>query len=199
MYFAFTFYSPSYHIVVSDGTHICSVNTTECLLPRTAVPAERCVTVTLHHKYHIDMDHNWVLSVTDRRLSAWTTLRHTYVSKNTDWTLQCSLSQSPIIHCGKEKQGTLQTTRQAMCCKSNIEARSRNHCYRGKAIKYPLHIPNVSVLLVIQNAVRMRRIALPSVVCLAVLYLYALSNNKHDFPKTVRNMKSILIFSVIFV
>jgi len=72
-----------------------------------------------------------------------------------------------------------------MYSKSNIEARSRNRRYHGKAIKYPLHIPSVSVVLVIQNAVRMRRILLPSVSCLALQYLCALCHNEHDFPKTV--------------
>jgi hypothetical protein len=43
------------------------------------------------------------------------------------------------------------------------KTRSRNHCYRGKAISI-----TYSLALVIQHAMRMRRIILSSVACPAV-------------------------------
>jgi len=39
----------------------------------------------------------------------------------------------------------LQIAREALYYKSNIEVRSRNHFYRGKAIKYLVHILGVSL------------------------------------------------------
>jgi len=50
--------------------------------------------------------------------------------------------------------------------KSNIEARSRNQCCRGKAISIT-HSDCESVALVIQSEERMRRIILSSVACSA--------------------------------
>ena len=41
----------------------------------------------------------------------------------------------------------------------------------------------VFVALVIQRAMRMHRIILPSVVCLAVQYFCTLSHERHDFRK----------------
>ena len=54
-----------------------------------------------------------------------------------------------------------------MSVESNTEARSRNHCYRGKArcITYSKGVP---VALVTQHAKRMRRITLSSVASPAV-------------------------------
>ena len=51
-----------------------------------------------------------------------------------------------------------QTTRQKIYVQSNIEARSRNHCCRGKT--KVLHILSVSVALVTQYTTRMRRIVI---------------------------------------
>jgi len=60
--------------------------------------------------------------------------------------------------------------------KSKIEARSRNHCYNGKAIV--LYIMSIPVALVIQHAMRMRRIILSSVVSLACIS--TLSHKEQD-------------------
>jgi hypothetical protein len=55
-------------------------------------------------------------------------------------------------------------TRQGIYAKRNMEARSRNHCCRGKRMYYIQSV--VSVALVIQHAKRMRRVILSSVACL---------------------------------
>jgi len=54
-----------------------------------------------------------------------------------------------------------------MYYKRNIEARSRNHCYRGKAVRVTYSV-GAFVVLLFQHAIRMRRIILPSVACLAL-------------------------------
>jgi len=51
----------------------------------------------------------------------------------------------------------------------NIGARSCNHCCNGKTMRITF-CECLSVALVIQHAMRMRRIIVPSVACLAVLY-----------------------------
>jgi hypothetical protein len=58
----------------------------------------------------------------------------------------------------------------------NIEARSRNHCYRGKAVSIT-YAECVSVALVIRHAECMRRIIFSYVACLAVPYFSTLSKN----------------------
>jgi hypothetical protein len=57
--------------------------------------------------------------------------------------------------------------------KRNIETRSRNHCCCGKAVNIT-YSECVSVVLIIQNAKRMRHIVLPSVTCLDVPYCTAI-------------------------
>jgi hypothetical protein len=66
---------------------------------------------------------------------------------------------------------------------SNIEARSRNHCYRGKAITIA-YSDCLSVALVIQHAKRMRRIMLSSVACLDLPYFSTLSHKRTILGKS---------------
>jgi hypothetical protein len=76
----------------------------------------------------------------------------------------------PIYRVKQDKQCTY---------KRNIEARLHNHFYRGKAI-IVTYSECVSVALVIQHAMRMRRIILSSVACPALPYISTLSNKRHD-------------------
>jgi len=59
-----------------------------------------------------------------------------------------------------------------------------------------LHIPSVSVTLVIQHARRIRRIILSHVTCLALPHFSTLSYKRHDFRREeLSNQKCVLIFS----
>jgi hypothetical protein len=77
--------------------------------------------------------------------------------------------------------------------KHNFNARSRNHCCRGKAISIT-HSEHVSVVLVIQHAKRMRRIIWSSVACLVLPYFFTLSHKQHEFRKNILNIKCVFWF-----
>ena len=64
--------------------------------------------------------------------------------------------------------------------KRNIEAHSRDHGCRGKAIRIT-YFECVFVALVIQHSKRMRRIILSSVACLVLPHLSILSHKRNDF------------------
>jgi hypothetical protein len=58
----------------------------------------------------------------------------------------------------------------------------------------------VFVALVIQHAMRVRRIMLPSLACPVGQYFSTLSHERHDFRKKVVEHKVfVLIFSTVFV
>jgi hypothetical protein len=65
----------------------------------------------------------------------------------------------------------------------NIAARLHNYC-RGKEIRIT-HSECIPVALVIQHAMRMRRVILLSVVCRAVPYFSTLSHKRHYVRKKV--------------
>ena len=71
-------------------------------------------------------------------------------------------------------------TRQTVYVYRNIEARSRNHCCRGKAVRIKYY-ECVSLAFVIKHAMRMRHITLSYVACLALSYFFTLSRKGHDF------------------
>jgi len=76
---------------------------------------------------------------------------------------------------------SLNQTRSRQCTyKRNTQVRSRNQCYRGKAIRIT-HSECVAVTLVDHHAKRMRRIILSCVACLALQHFSTLSHKRLDF------------------
>jgi hypothetical protein len=71
----------------------------------------------------------------------------------------------------------------------SVTSRSRNHCCRGKVV---LHV--LCVAIIIQHAMRMRRITLSSVDCLPVTYFYTYI--WHDFREMLLNIKCVFWFSL---
>jgi hypothetical protein len=72
-----------------------------------------------------------------------------------------------------------------MYVQGNNEARLRNHCCSEKAIIITYSecvCVCLSIASVIQRAMPMRRITLPSVACPAIQYFSALSHKRHNFP-----------------
>jgi hypothetical protein len=67
----------------------------------------------------------------------------------------------------------------------------------GLLYRYITYSKWVLIASVIQHAMRMRRIILPSVACLAVQYFSRLSQERHDFwgNKVIGHKMRVLIFS----
>ena len=83
--------------------------------------------------------------------------------------------------------------------KRNTEALSRNHFRRGKAVSI-VYSECVSVALVIQDAMCMRRITLSYLTCPDVPYSSTSSHKCHDSRKNVKDHKMCLpYFSEIFL
>jgi hypothetical protein len=83
-----------------------------------------------------------------------------------------------------------------MTNKRKIEARSRNHCCRLKAIGIT-YSECVSVVLVIQHALRMRRIILSSVSCPALQHVFPhYLINGTVLEKKLLNTKCVFWFSL---
>ena len=101
------------------------------------------------------------------------------------WSPKCSLI---TITNGQERQWTYNV----------IEARSPNHCCRGKATSIT-YSGRVFVALVIQRAKRMRCVVLSPVASPALQYLSTLSHRRHDFrekKKTLPYIKCVLWYSL---
>ena len=78
----------------------------------------------------------------------------------------------------------------------NIEGRSRNHCCRGKAIIIT-YSECVFVVLVIQLAMRMRRIVSTSVACLSVPYFSTFSQKMAQFSGKKNVIEHYISFDFI--
>jgi len=89
-----------------------------------------------------------------------------------------------------------QNPRQTMYVQPNMEARSRNHCCRGRAISIT-YSECEFVILVIHHALSMRRIILPSVAYLIVPYFPTLSDKQRHFRReNLLNTKHLMRLSL---
>jgi hypothetical protein len=80
-----------------------------------------------------------------------------------------------------------------------MKARSRNHCYCGKAISIT-YSKSMTVAIVTQHATRMCHIILSSVTCLALPYFSTLSDKRHDCRKNaIKHKICVLICPTTFV
>jgi len=79
---------------------------------------------------------------------------------------------------------------------SNIEALSRNHCSRGRAIRIKYHECVCIYPLFIRHAVRMRLFISSSLVCLALPYFATLSHKQKDFRKKLFTIKCVFWVSI---
>jgi hypothetical protein len=99
-------------------------------------------------------------------------------------------------------------TRQEMHVQRNIEARSSNHCCRGKAVSITYLCAlcanvgmcmHVHVALLIQHANHIRRVMTSFVAPLAPSPFSSLSHKSHDFRENVTENKTcVLIFCTTF-
>jgi hypothetical protein len=95
----------------------------------------------------------------------------------------------------KQREEKIEKIKQGRQCmsKRNIEARSRKHCCRGKAVSIT-HSECVSVALVIQHAMRIHSIILPSTQCVAVPYFSTLPHKQHDFREKNVTVHKVCVF-----
>jgi precorrin-6B methylase 1 len=94
--------------------------------------------------------------------------------------------------------------RQAMFVQRHTEARSRDHCYQGKAISIKYYnCVQVSVFLPSLSSVQilfsLSRVKLQSATCLEIPYFPTLSNKQHVSRKKLLNIESVLIFFTNFI
>ena len=91
------------------------------------------------------------------------------------------------------------TTVQPLGVKRGNEACPCKRCCSGKATSIA-HSECVFIALVIQHAMRMRHVILPSVACPTLRKVSTLSHKEHDFRANVTEHKMcVLIFSTNFV